>query len=126
MTRQRQVVLEELQAVPCHPSADELYQRVRQRLPHISLGTVYRNLELLVEEGRAIRLDSCGQRRYDGTVRPHYHVRCCRCGRAEDVELAGEPQLRATVSAQSGYEITGHRLEFTGICPACRALEGGQ
>ncbi|MGE5577510.1 MAG: Fur family transcriptional regulator, partial [Syntrophothermus sp.] len=51
MTRQRQIILEELKNVTTHPTADEVYEMVRRRLPRISLGTVYRNLELLAEEG---------------------------------------------------------------------------
>jgi Fur family transcriptional regulator, ferric uptake regulator len=86
MTRQRQVILEQLREVCSHPTADEVYGMVRRRLPRISLGTVYRNLEMLVKAGLIRRLDMAGrQRRYDGNVEHHYHVRCSRCGCVGDV-----------------------------------------
>ena len=69
MTRQRPVILEELKNLTTHPTADELYSMVRRRLPRISLGTVYRNLEILSEMGLAQKLESAGaQRRYGGDV----------------------------------------------------------
>ncbi|MDR2745258.1 MAG: transcriptional repressor, partial [Desulfovibrio sp.] len=76
MTRQRSVILEELRKVDTHPTADELYTIVRVRLPHISLGTVYRNLEYLVAAGEIARLESAGtSMRFDGDVSGHQHVR---------------------------------------------------
>ena len=81
-SRQRDVILEELQAIVSHPSAISLYEIVRQRLPKISLGTVYRNLELLVETGLVQKLQAGGgETRFDGDVRRHDHVRCLGCDR---------------------------------------------
>jgi Fur family ferric uptake transcriptional regulator len=69
MTRQRKVILEELRNVDTHPSADEIYEMVRKRLPHISLGTVYRNLEILSETGAIQKLElGCAQKKFDGKV----------------------------------------------------------
>ena len=77
MTNQRRVILEELRKVDTHPTVDELYTIVKARMPHISLGTVYRNLDLLTETGEVLKLDSAGSmRRYDGRTEPHRHVRC--------------------------------------------------
>ena len=83
MTTQRQVILEELRKLKSHPTAGELCQIVRQRLPRISLGTVYRNLEILSRSGVVLKLDVAGlEMRFDGTVDNHYHVRCLDCGRS--------------------------------------------
>lgn len=124
-TQQRQVILEELCKVNSHPTAAGLFEIVRQRLPGISLATVYRNLERLSELGLVLKLDlGGGQARYDGTPQPHDHVRCVRCGRVDDlrlvpVEAGGEGPLE-------GYEVLGRRLEFFGICPQCRKHEPSQ
>jgi Fur family ferric uptake transcriptional regulator len=123
-TKQKTVILDELRRDKSHPSADELYRRVRRRLPKISLGTVYRNLELLSEQGVVLKLDLAGtQRRFDGDLADHHHVRCTTCGRVDD--LKGEPPccLEEAFKNTSGYKITGHRLELTGLCPKCRKTE---
>jgi Fur family ferric uptake transcriptional regulator len=121
MTRQRRVILDELRRAEVHPTADELYARVRRRLPHISLATVYRNLDVLSEAGEARKIELAGQqRRYDGCTEPHQHVRCLRCGRIDDVAATPMPTLLRRVHDELGYEIVDFRLEFVGICPACR------
>ncbi len=86
MTRQRMVILDTLRSMVSHPTADEVYEAVRGILPHISLGTVYRNLEVLTEMGLIMRLDiGGGQRRYDGRAERHYHLRCINCERVVDI-----------------------------------------
>lgn len=123
-TRQRQVILEELQSVTSHPTADEVYHMVRQRLPRISLGTVYRNLELLSSQGWIQRLDSGGsQMRFDGNAAAHSHVRCMRCGAVADMEYC--PQLPPVDDAQeyTEYELVSQTLNFTGVCTECLAVE---
>ena len=98
MTRQRMVILEELRKVKTHPTADELYAMVRTRMPRISLGTVYRNLDFLTESKEILKLESAGSiRRFDGDTRPHQHVRCRVCGKIGDV-IPPVPTLRASRS----------------------------
>ena len=110
-----------------HPTADELYERVRARLPRISLGTVYRNLEILSQTGRIRRLVSGGaQKRYDGTVDRHYHIRCVGCGAVVDCPLKPLISFPEGFRGLSEYEIHGHHLEFVGLCPACKAARRGQ
>ena len=88
MTTQRQVIMEELRKVKSHPTAGELCQMVRKRLPRISLGTVYRNLDILSRSGLIQKLDVAGQEmRFDGDIRDHYHLRCLDCGGVSDVEM---------------------------------------
>lgn len=120
-SRQREVILEELQTLVSHPSAVALYEVVRRRLPKISLGTVYRNLELLVQMGLAQKLQvGGGEARFDGDMRRHDHVRCLGCDRIDDIP--GPPLDLAGGYANDfgGYRIVGHRLEFLGLCPACK------
>ncbi len=121
-TRQRRVILEELQKVKSHPTADEVYEMVRRRLPRISLGTVYRNLDILAANGAILKLQTAGtQRRFDGNVGHHYHVRCVRCGRIEDVAIGPIAAIENAFRKASTFDILGHRLECTGLCPKCRA-----
>jgi Fur family transcriptional regulator, ferric uptake regulator len=120
-TQQRQVILEELQKLRSHPTAAGLYAIVRQRLPKISLGTVYRNLELLVQAGVAQKLDVCGgEARFDGDVRRHDHVRCLGCGRVDDIHGPALDLLGGAANDFGGYQIVGQRVEFLGLCPACQ------
>ena len=123
-TRQRQVVLEELQGLTSHPTATDLYEIVRKRLPNISLGTVYRNLELLAGNNIIRKLElSSGKTRYDGDLASHNHVRCVNCGRVDDLsDLPGEV-VGDQPQELNGYKILGHRLEFYGVCPGCRRAD---
>jgi len=121
ITPQRQAILEELRRLTSHPTADEVHTLVRQRLPRVSLGTVYRNLEMLSDCGLIQKLEmGGGQRRFDGNTGDHYHVRCVRCGRVEDAPVKLVPAIDDALREVSGYEVMGHRLEFIGVCPACR------
>jgi Fur family ferric uptake transcriptional regulator len=121
MTPQRQVILEELRGVRSHPSADEIYAMVRRRLPRISLGTVYRNLEILSELGKIQKLEAGGAlKRFDGNSENHYHIRCTCCGKVVDAPFEVMERLEERLETPDGYLVFGHRLEFQGICPGCR------
>ncbi|MDD3117648.1 MAG: transcriptional repressor [Victivallales bacterium] len=121
-TQQRRVILEELRKLDTHPTADELYDLVRQRLPQISLGTVYRNLELLSATSQILKLQLTGtQKRFDGNTALHYHRRCPCCGRVSD--LKGEEMAEVERVLNELLRKTGCRsytLELCGVCPACR------
>lgn len=121
MTKQRALILEELRNTTSHPTADEIYTMVRARLPHISLGTVYRNLELLADSDQVLKLEYAGfQKRFDGNTHPHPHVRCERCGRVGDVMgHVADVEVPAGVSAP-GFRINSARVEFFGICKDCQ------
>ena len=121
MTKQRRVILEELCSVTTHPTADDMYEMVRKHLPNISLGTVYRNLEILSESGVIQKLDVSGsKKRFDGNVATHSHLRCKGCGRVEDVDFEPEADLVSAVAPFTDYQILKHRLEFVGMCPDCQ------
>jgi len=120
LTKQRKVILEELRKVTSHPTAEDLHHLVRKRLPKISIATVYRNLEILSAEGMVLKMDLSGtQRRFDGTTQNHYHIRCSRCGRVDDVHIEPIPMIEETVQRFCGYRVESHWMEFTGICPDC-------
>jgi Fur family transcriptional regulator, ferric uptake regulator len=119
LTRQRRVILDELRKVHTHPSADEIYSMVRRHIPRISLGTVYRNLEILSEQGKIIKLSGGKQKRFDGNTGPHYHIRCLACDKVVDAPIDPIPTLNLQASRLAGFTITGHHIEFTGICPDC-------
>ena len=127
MTKQRQVILEELQKLRSHPTAADLYHLVRQHLPRISLGTVYRNLELLADSG-AIRKVQIGGReaRFDTTNTNHYHIQCMRCGRIDDFPNSAEVQVDIPEADPGGWQIQECRVEFVGLCPDCHALGSDQ
>jgi Fe2+ or Zn2+ uptake regulation protein len=123
-TRQRQIILEELQKLKTHPTAAGLYAVVRKKMPNISLGTVYRNLELLNQMEMIQKLNfSGGEARYDGNAEDHDHLRCVYCMRIDD---APGPPLALTGGGKEdwgGFKVLGHRLEFFGVCPQCRGRQ---
>ena len=128
MTLQREVVLEEVRRDLSHPTADEIYARVRKRLPKISMGTVYRNLDILASCGLIEKLEpDRSQMRFDGNTGEHFHVTCTECGRIEDapIEPLQDPlaHLENILGNLTKYGIFSHKLEFLGLCEACRARE---
>ena len=120
-TRQLEQVFEALKGDHTHPFAHEIYRRVHQRLPRISLATVYRNLHSLVEEGkiRTLLLDGQGAR-YDPETREYDHFVCERCGRVDDLFLwRARRRIDLTSLAKHGYVVMTHNLTIHGMCPAC-------
>jgi len=121
MTKQRQVILEELRKLTSHPTAAELYEIVREQLPTISLGTVYRNLELLSRNNIIQKLDIGGsEARFDGNPNRHHHVCCVYCGRVDDLHDLPTDLVRNKLRGPSGWKIVDYRLVFIGLCPKCR------
>ena len=120
LTSQRQVILEELKKVKSHPTANEVYDMVRKRLPRIGLGTVYRNLDLLAEIGIIKKLEVGGeQKRFDGDTSPHYHIRCLKCNRVEDIFIERDMKLEKNAASCCNYKILDHHVQFSGICSKC-------
>ncbi len=122
-TRQRRVILEELKKLTSHPTASELYEVVRQSLPRISLGTVYRNLDLMWQAGLILKLDYGKEARYDANTAEHHHIRCVRCDRVDDLHDWPVRTPRLDAENPHGYEVLGYDLEFRGLCPDCRRRE---
>jgi Fe2+ or Zn2+ uptake regulation protein len=124
LTGPRRVVLEVVRATESHPTAEQVHRLARRRLPRVSLGTVYRNLRLLVAQGLVNELPG-PQARFDGNVSEHHHFTCLACGRIMDVAGAvTAPHAEALcgrVAARSGVSVSHHRIEFFGRCSDCRA-----
>ena len=129
LTGPRRVVLEVLRGSDAHPTAASVHRLVRRRLPRVSLGTVYRNLRLLVAKGLVNELPG-PHARFDGNISEHHHFTCVACGRMSDVPApTGDPHSRALcgrVAAQGGFSVTHHRIEFYGRCPECQRRAGGR
>ncbi len=121
MTNQREVILEEIGRYKGHPTADLLYERIKKKLPHISLATVYRNLEILSEVGKIRKLEISGrQKRFDRELKEHNHIYCLQCHRIDNIHMVSEQMLASGSEKEIGYKISGCRIEFFGICPECQ------
>lgn len=120
-SRQRQLILDTVRSLDCHPTADDIYSIVKHSIPAISLGTVYRNLNVLVEEGLVQKV-SIGKmtERYDSRLEPHYHMICLKCGRVVDVPLTYEHEIDTKANHCGDHKIVGHEIVFSGICADCR------
>lgn len=123
LTNQRQVLLQVLNMQPGHPSADEVYERVRQKLPRVSLGTIYRNLELMSSEGLIRKIDlGCGMKRYDSKAEYHSHFKCTLCDSIEDIpENACGNYFDFDHEWFFDRKIEQSRLDVYGVCPKCGA-----
>lgn len=123
LTRQRQAVLDVLVAAHDHPTAAQVFERVRTRRPSIGPATVYRALGLLVADGQArmLTLGDGTSARYDATVSRHDHVVCTDCGAAMDVQAPLPDQIVAELAQRTGYDVRGYDLQFRGRCPRCQS-----
>ena len=120
LTKQRQVILETLKDTDTHPSADKVYERVRKRIPDVSLGTVYRNLEKLSNEGLILKLDTGdGRMRYDGNPAEHHHFACTECGGVYDVPESAGVSVSYKKNAIKGFNVKGCSLMLRGTCGRC-------
>ena len=121
LTPQRTAILAAVRAASDHPTARELFRRVRRREPRIGFATVYRTLNLLVEHGEILELQlgDDAVARYDGDTGPHDHVVCRGCAGVADIRLALPASLLAEAARASGYEVDSYDLRFSGRCPAC-------
>ncbi len=123
-TKQKEAILRVVRSTTRHPNANWIYDEVRREVPHISLGTVYRNLKQLGEEGLIleIKLDQALSR-FDGNTRYHHHFVCDRCGRVFDVESDEqiERAMMEKISRGTDFEVTRHRCELYGVCKDCKS-----
>ncbi|MDD6208092.1 MAG: transcriptional repressor [Clostridiales bacterium] len=119
-SKQRDCILSYLTSVRSHPTADQIYQEVQKMIPNISLGTVYRNLNLLAGEGTILRI-SCGDGvdHFDATVTPHNHFICHSCGCVLDLEMDSIDHINTIAGAGFSGMIEGHVTYFYGQCPKC-------
>jgi Fe2+ or Zn2+ uptake regulation protein len=120
-TKQRRMVLKAVQTRKDHPTADQLYLHLRAQDPQISRGTVYRNLNLLVNSGEIRHVALPGVDRFDWRLEPHYHLLCTQCGKVLDVPVAYRAELDQQLSQQTDYQDGRHLTVFAGLCPDCRS-----
>ena len=118
-SQQRERIYEAVRASMEHPSAQMVYDALRPEMPRLSLGTVYRNLHQMAQEGRLRELAG-PVARFDAVLPPHAHIRCVRCGQMADLAVSYDPALDRE-AAGDGWTVTGHELVFNGICSACGA-----
>jgi Fur family transcriptional regulator, ferric uptake regulator len=123
LTRQRRAIWDALIAEPdAHLSADEIVDHVRKVVPDVNPSTVYRTLDLLVDEGLVHRSELGGDRAYyeTATEHAHHHLICERCGAVVHIHDDVLGDLATRVEAASGYELGQRAITLFGTCPACR------
>jgi Fur family transcriptional regulator, peroxide stress response regulator len=122
ITPQRHAIIKILAVSQGHPTAEQVYEKVREQFPTTSLATVYKTISLLKELNEVLELGfPDGSNRYDGAKPfPHPHVICTKCQKIMDPEPEGFDDLKLEISQKTGYEILYHRLDFFGLCPECR------
>jgi len=120
-TQQLAAVLDVVQTAHDHPTAEEVHRRVRHRLPRVSLGTVYRNLQKLSAQQR-VRVVHLADRaaRYDAVLDDHDHFACERCGTVTDLMRRSIPPADSSVLKRAGFVVRAHALTFYGLCPKCQ------
>ena len=122
ITMQRKILLDELKKLKSHPTADEFFVILRKKLPKVSLGSVYRNLEALSSTGMIRKLECAGsQKRFDGDTSEHYHTRCGICGKVSDYIGDGASRIGEVLKKVCEEEsFNGCNLEFFGTCTNCK------
>jgi Fe2+ or Zn2+ uptake regulation protein len=124
-TKQRQAIFEAVERHGGHLTADEIHKLVKRRFPRLSLGTVYRNLRVLVALGCLRELDfGMAVTHFESIKDSHYHLICRVCGSISDVEAPIEPCLNTLVAKArgiGGFQIEEHRLDFIGVCASCQS-----
>ncbi len=121
-SKQREAILAFLQTRKDHPNAETVYQNVRKDLPNISLGTVYRNLTLLANQGTILKLHmEDGIDHFDADTSPHFHFLCSKCQQVSDISIPFVDNQELDMMANTSFEgeIEGHMTYFYGICPQC-------
>jgi Fe2+ or Zn2+ uptake regulation protein len=118
-TKQLGIVWETIKHDKSHPTADQVYDRVRKKLPNISLGTVYRNLQKLVGDHKLQVLMRGRSQHFDPLVEEHQHFICESCDRVYDVVLENQKEIEPVKLPHEGFKVTSHQLAFYGTCKHC-------
>src|SRR5262249_46147952 len=126
-SNQRTLVRQIVELAHDHPTAHAVFERARRRMPSISLGTVYRNLQLLVEQGSLLERKVDGRpARYEASRCRHYHIGGSECGALDDLSVPYQETLDRRIQKMVLYKLQEHRMEFYGICPRCQADARGR
>ena len=121
-SKKRRAILEALASVTEHPTAETIFNMLREEFPELSLGTVYRNLGILADEGQIVRVAHVsGQERYDARTENHAHFICRNCSKVMDVELPDTvSKMYSGIEQSLGCCAENHSLSFTGLCSECK------
>ena len=120
-TIQKEMVLSTVRSLKSHVTADEVYEVVKKKHLSIGKGTVYRNLNILAEEGEIRRIGiPDGPDRFDFSLEEHYHVRCVKCNKVFDVDMEIVPDLKNRIRDTHGIRFLDYDIMFKGNCPACQ------
>lgn len=120
-TIQKKLILDAVNALCIHPTADEIHEHIVKEHPTISKGTVYRNLNSMCDDGAVYRVRVPGAPdRFDFTLDPHYHFVCRECKRVFDVDMGYMSEIENKVPNKMGFVIEGHELIFSGVCKNCQ------
>lgn len=123
-TIQCSVVLEAVQRLQNHATADEIYEEVIKTYPSMGKGTVYRNLQKLSESGEIKKIEVPeGADRYDHICKKHYHIKCIKCGKLYDAGFPYLQSLEEKTKNLHGFADVVHDITFKGICPACQGKD---
>ncbi len=118
---QRELILNAVRRSCSHPTADMIYEMVKPEAPHISLATVYRNLNQLSECGEIKKIPVAGSGdRFDKRMDFHGHIICNKCGAVSDIELYEFKDISDIINKKTGFQVTGTEMVFTGLCEACK------
>lgn len=119
-TIQREIVMNAVNSLHFHPTPEEIFKFVNERYPNISRSTVYRNLNILEQNGAVSRVKIPNAAdRFDFNVTNHYHIVCEKCGRVDDLQMPYLEDLNSIIVDTHGYEVNGHSIVFFGDCPDC-------
>lgn len=121
LTSQRRAVLDALKEFKGHPSAEEVYLTVKKKNPKVALGTVYQALSVLEEIGLIeAKRWSESPVRYDVNTKPHYDIRCTRCGEVAEIPGLEHEDFAARIRENTPYKVTNTALVIEGVCPGCQ------
>ncbi|MBD3322338.1 MAG: transcriptional repressor [Chitinivibrionales bacterium] len=120
-SRQRERILQLLRETRAHPTADWIYKKLKNEIPELSLGTVYRNLKVLIDQGKVRKLPFGSTfDRYEAGTEPHYHLVCEQCGAVTDFQMPQYKTIHKKAELMSSFKIHSHRIDFFGICEKCQ------
>ena len=120
-SKQRERILEILKNTRIHPTAGWIYNKLQNEFSGLSMGTVYRNLNILIEQGLVKKIDFGSTfDRFEANIHPHYHFICENCGAIKDLDMPIDKSLNEKVNKQTNYQTNRHRIEFYGICDECK------
>ena len=118
MTNQKLKIIQHLEKVRTHPTAEMIYKEVSKDLPAISLATIYRNLNLLALKGKILKLEINGEAHFDGFCSGHPHFVCSNCGKIYDIDQ--EEISKYALSKIKRFKAESVRIIFNGICASCK------